>query len=51
MDERESYRFTAFCMNRGTDLLIFFRWSVSENEEVADGTGETEGGLIGQKRQ
>lgn len=34
------------------DLLIFFRWSGSENkeEEVADGTDETRGGLIGEKK-
>lgn len=52
MSWSENYRFTSFCKNRGTDLLIFFRWSGSENkEEVGDGTDETKGGLIGEKSQ
>lgn len=47
MNWSKSYRFTSFRKNRGTDLLIFFRWSGSENkEEVGDGTDETKGGLI-----
>lgn len=43
MSWSESYRFTSFCKHRGTDLLIFFRWSLSENEEEA-GEGMDEAG-------
>lgn len=52
MNWSERYRFTSFCKNKGIDLLIFFRWSRSENkEEVGDGKDETKGGLIGEKCQ
>lgn len=34
--------FTSFCKNEGTDLLIFFKWFESENEdEEGEGVAET----------
>lgn len=43
--------FTSFCKNVGTDLLIFFRWSGSENkDEEGDDIDEATERLIGRQR-
>ena len=49
--ERFRCGFTSFCKNDGTDLLIFFRWSGSENkDEEGDGMVETKEMLIGKQK-
>lgn len=43
--------FTSFCKNEGTDLLIFFRCSGSENKDGdGDGMDETKEWSIGKQR-
>lgn len=43
--------FTSFCKNEGTDLLIFFRWSGSENKaEEGDAITEARAWLVGKQK-